>query len=264
MIKVRLHSVGILAPGLAGWRETASLLRKETAYTASGLSPLKPTTLKPNERRRTTNTIKLALEVADEALKQWPNPQQLISVFSSSEGDLEIVDQICTALSQQGRPVSPTQFHNSVHNAPAGYWSIGADSRQASTSLGGLNGCFAAGLMEASVQTAIEGKPALMVCYDLPPPKPLADFIHVRTPIAVALLLSADNTQGNALADIALRPGAGAEENRMTDDTLEALRLAAPAGRSLPLLQAVANRTTAKLSLPYLPDLGLQLEVSPC
>ncbi|MCU7935711.1 MAG: beta-ketoacyl synthase chain length factor [Candidatus Thiodiazotropha sp. (ex Dulcina madagascariensis)] len=264
MIKVRLHSVGILAPGLAGWRETASLLRKETAYTASELSPLKPASLKPNERRRTTNTIKLALQAADEALKQWPDPQQLISVFSSSEGDLTIVDQICTALSQQERPVSPTQFHNSVHNAPAGYWSIGAGSRQASTSLGGLDGCFAAALLEASVQTLTEGKPALMVCYDLPPPKPLADFIHLRDPIAVALLLSAENTPGDVLADIALQPGLGAEENRMTDDTLETLRLAAPAGRSLPLLQAVANRTAAKLSLPYLPDLDLHLEVSPC
>ncbi|MET0042628.1 MAG: beta-ketoacyl synthase chain length factor, partial [Candidatus Thiodiazotropha sp. 6PLUC3] len=84
-------------------------------------------------------TIKIALQAAEEALRDYSDSEGVLSVFSSSEGDLDIIDQICLALSQEDRPVSPTQFHNSVHNAPAGYWSIGSGSHQGSTSLGGLS-----------------------------------------------------------------------------------------------------------------------------
>ena len=43
--------------------------------------------------------------------------------------------------------ISPTQFHNSVHNAAAGYWHIAAGSAAPSLSVGGHDGAFAAGLL---------------------------------------------------------------------------------------------------------------------
>ena len=66
----------------------------------------------------------------------------------SSDGDGEIVHRLCTALASPAAEVSPTDFHNSVHNAATGYWSIGAHSSAPSTALCAYDGSFAAGLLE--------------------------------------------------------------------------------------------------------------------
>jgi hypothetical protein len=262
MIEVRLHRIGIVAQGLVNWQETSALLAGERQYTEGELLPLKPSMLKPNERRRTTKTIKIALQAAEEALRDWPDTEEVLSVFSSSEGDLDIIDQICLALSLDDHPVSPTQFHNSVHNAPAGYWSIGSGSRQASSSLAGQDGSFAAGLLEAAVQSVMEKRPVLMVSYDQPPPPLLKPFMPITAPFSVALLLSSETTGG--IARMILNTLAGDEESRMTEPALEQLRSAAPAARCLPMLKMVAKRQPAQLTFPYLPGLRLQMDIAPC
>ena len=50
-------------------------------------------------------------------------------VFASGNGDGITVGAILEMLTKPDGFVSPTQFHNSVHNAAAGYWSIGTGSR---------------------------------------------------------------------------------------------------------------------------------------
>lgn len=267
MISVAVDSVGLMAPGLPGWQASLPLLSGEEPFQPEALPPLKPDKLKPNERRRTTQTIKLALATADDALRHIEQPRKLLSVFASSDGDLDIVNQICHALSQMERPVSPTQFHNSVHNAPAGYWSITSGYQQASTSLGGLYGTFSAGLVEAAVQALCEAKPVLLVAYDLPSPAPLRQLIPTNLPFATALLLTAGSpSESNAgrLATLSLKPVAASRETTLESQALEGLRLAQPSARSLPLLRALARREASRILLPYLPDLGLQLEVLPC
>ena len=51
------------------------------------------------------------------------------TVFTSASGDPETCHALCEALASPERLVSPTRFTNSVHNAPAGYWHIAAQSR---------------------------------------------------------------------------------------------------------------------------------------
>jgi hypothetical protein len=264
MTRVSIHSVGLMAPGLPGWRQSISILRGDTAYHPQALPPPKPVMLKPNERRRTTNTIRLALVAADDAMSQVPTPEELLSVFVSSEGDLDIINQICIALTAAGRPVSPTQFHNSVHNAPAGYWSIATGFQQASTSLGGLQGMLAAGLLEAAVQATVEDKPVLLVAYDHPSPAPLNRLIEGEMSFALSLLLSNDYDSPGRLATLSLDPVPEIEASTMQDAQLEMLRRSTPAARALPLLEALATERATHLHLPYLPDLGLQLELLPC
>ena len=70
----------------------------------------------------------------------------LATVFASSDADLAIIHRICLALTATPRLISPTDFHNSVHNAAAGYWSIAAGARAASTTISAHDGSFAAGL----------------------------------------------------------------------------------------------------------------------
>ena len=47
----------------------------------------------------------------------------------------DTIHAVCTALTEPDYPVSPTRFSNSVHNAPAGYWSIAAKVRRLRSSM---------------------------------------------------------------------------------------------------------------------------------
>jgi hypothetical protein len=264
MIEVSLESIGLIAPGLHGWQPSIAILRGEAPFEPLPLPPLKPAMLKPNERRRTTATIKLALEVSDDALRQRPQQDELLSVFTSSYGDLDVINHICRALTLNERPVSPTHFHNSVHNAPAGYWSIAAGYQQASSSIAGLDGSFAAGLLEAAILSATEEKQVLLVAYDLPAPEPLDQVIESASTFAAALLLSSQESREGSLADIRLQIVHGQPESHLDEKTMEQQRRSAPAARSLPLLQALARREKRNLILPYLDDSQVQIEVSPC
>jgi hypothetical protein len=262
MISVAIENIGLVTQGINDWQQASLVLQGDPDYQAGELPPLKPSMLKPNERRRTTRTIKIALQAAEQALQNRTDRESIASVFSSSEGDLDIIDQICLALTEEGRPVSPTQFHNSVHNAPAGYWSIGTSSRQGSSSLGGLNGSFAAGLMEAAVQCSVEQTPVLLVCYDQPPPELLQPFMPISSPFSIAMLLTAETD--NCMARLDLNTQSDGIESVMSKPALEKLRLSAPSARSLPLLEALAKGQSANINLPYLPGLNLQAELQPC
>jgi hypothetical protein len=180
--------------------------------------------LPPAERRRCAPLVAWALAVAQEAVAHSGlDAGAFAMVFASSDGDGDIVHRLCTALATPAATVSPTDFHNSVHNAATGYWSIGAHSEAASTAICAYDGSFGAGLLEAACQIAIEKRPVLLVTVDLPYPPPLASHRPVRHGFAAAL---------------ALEPGPGLE---LTLDD-------APAD-SLPLRDFEGNAAAAALLL---------------
>ena len=78
----------------------------------------------------------------------------------------------------------------------------------------------------------------------------------------MAMLLS--RNAENSLALLTLELSERLHESRMTDTQLEGLRMGNPAARSLPLLQQLASGKAASLQFPYLPGLGLNVEVVPC
>jgi hypothetical protein len=221
---------------------------------------LVPGLLPPNERRRTTRVIRLALRVAEEALENADqDAAQVRVVLTSSAGDGEIIHKICSALLLPDRPVSPTDFHNSVHNAPGGYWSIATGCRQPSVSLSAHQHSFSAGLLEAATQVWVEQAPTLLVAYDHPPPFPLSEACPIEVPFATALvLMPAQTLCSQYRLELALTGDGG--ESRLADGRLEALRVTNPAARSLALLQALARRQPRQVMLPYLS--GRRLGVS--
>ena len=175
MKSAHVDAVGLLGPGLAGWSDAAEILAGRRAYTPADQAPGKPELLPANERRRVSSTIRLALAVAEEAMRGSRfDMQDICSVFATCDGDTETIDRICTALTLPDRPVSPTQFHNSVQNAPAGYWAIAARSPMPSSTISAYRASFAAGLMEAVAQLEVESRPVLLVAYDHTVPDPLA------------------------------------------------------------------------------------------
>ena len=165
---LQVEGVGLMAPGLAGWPNGRAVLSGARPYVAEAMPTAIAALLPANERRRTTATVKLALQVAQEAALQAdidPTPRRRCW---PPGGDSEVLDKICAALTLPDRPVSPTHFHHSVHNTPAGYWSIATRCAAASLSLSAYDDSFAAGLMEAAALAWTDQTRVLLVAYDLP------------------------------------------------------------------------------------------------
>jgi hypothetical protein len=260
-MKLYLHGIGVAAPGLLGWPLSQEVLAGRAPYAPAELPPFTPTLLPANERRRATRTIKLALQVAQEALEQaGANAAEMPSVFATSEGDIEIADRICRALAMEERPVSPTDFHNSVHNAPSGYFAIACGSRRPSTSLSAADGTLAAGLLEAATQLAAEPGRILLICYDQPAPEPLASACPMSGPFGAAFVLGSD--PDGACAALELRTSSVAAESVMEAPALETVRRGNPAGRALPLLAQLA--TGGEIRLPLHDAAALAVRVTPC
>ena len=234
-----IESVGVCAPGLTNWQQAIPVLRGEQAYEASDPGLYQPQLLPPNERRRATAAVRLAFRVAEDAMSGTAfAPHELASVFASSEGDTGILHRLCTTLAEQQRAVSPTDFHNSVHNAAAGYWSIAAKAKRSSVSLSAFDASFSAGLLEAACLTLDEEIPVLLAAYDIRPPEPLYATRPLTESIGVALVLSAQPSM-KALARIELHSTVHSSV-AMENAALESLRLSNPAGRALPLLRLLA------------------------
>lgn len=198
-------------------------------------------TLSPQERRRSIATARLAVEVAGQACAAAgrQDARDYATVFSSSGGDLATLGNICETLARDPRLLSPTRFHNSVHNAPGGYWGIASGCERASTSLSAGPASFAAGLLEAATQCAVEEAPVMLVAYDLPGPAPLADVCGIAIGFAVALALTPAGANDAPALSLHFETTPVAE-TVMQDAVLEALRLGNPAARCLPLLSALA------------------------
>ena len=120
MMRVYLEGIGLCGPGLPGWQDSANILAGRAEYQPiPTIIPL-PTLLPANERRRTVPTVRLALAVGAEAFEHaGRDPADTATVFTSSGGDGETMHAILEVLAADAREVSPTRFHNSVHNAPS-------------------------------------------------------------------------------------------------------------------------------------------------
>jgi len=241
-IKIFIESIGLAAPGLVSWQESLPILRGEQAYNAAPLSAYTPTLLPANEQRRATATVRIAFRVAEEAIRNSSSAaDSLATVFASSDADMMVSHRLCTALAQTPRLVSPTDFHNSVHNAPSGYWHIGARSHFPSSAIAAYDYSFTVGLLEAMTQTQIEHQPTLLVCYDIPAPEPLLESRPLANPFGVAIVLSPIHST-HSLASVSLTDLHASENESIAMPDLESLRLSNPAGRALPLLQHIAQQ----------------------
>lgn len=255
-----VESIGLMAPGLIGWPASQAVLTGEQPYAADPIPAALGTLLPANERRRTTATVKLALQVAQEAMSN--DAGAVHTVLASSGGDSEVLDKICTALTQPDRPVSPTQFHHSVHNTPAGYWAIATGYTLPSLSLSAYNGSFAAGLREAAALAWMEQARVLLVAYDLPLPFPLSEQRQIIAPFAVALLLNPLDTAPR-LALLRFPRETTGSATALENPALDTLRLGNPAARSLPLLCAIVRHRAQRVALPVGEGECLTLEIRP-
>jgi hypothetical protein len=146
-----------------------------------------------------------------------------------------------------------------VHNAAAGYWSIGAGAMENASVLCAHDASFGAGLLEAMAQVAVEDRSVLLVVVDSSYPEPLHATRPIPDEFGVALLLT-PHAGERTLGRIVLSFSDEAAD-RMADAQLEALRAAIPAARSLPLLAALARADSTRVVLDYLEDSRIALEI---
>ncbi len=253
----------MIGPGLCDWPAARAILIGEEIYarTATAVPPL--SVLPPAERRRIGRVVRLAIAIGLEASRHaGMEPRALPTVFSSSNGDVENCHEICLALASTERSISPTRFHNAVHNAPAGYWSIATGATVASTMLCAYDASFAAGLLESLTQVAVQRRAVLLIAYDADYPSPLREKRPILDAFGIALVLTPDRS-GRSLARVAANLSDLPAEF-LQDQALEDLRAGAPAARALPLLGLLARRRSGVTHLEYLDGFSLRLELSPC
>lgn len=264
-MRVFIEGVGLQGPGLNGWQASRALLAAGQGYVQAPTVVAASDLLPAAERRRTGVPVKLALAVGCEAFANAGRAADVTAtVFASSGADSENVHHICEALAAAEREVSPTRFHNSVHNAAAGYWGIATRSREPSTSLCCYDASFSAGLLEATVQVVVEGRPVALIAYDQPYPEPLHAVRRIYASFGVALVLTVQPTAKTfAVMDVAFA-AKSVSSTPMPDRHLEIVRAGVPAARSLPLLAGLARKATETVILEYPGPGHLSVAIAPC
>jgi hypothetical protein len=264
MLCVYVESVGVIGPGLADWKSVGAILRGTAPYAPAETSLPRLDVLPAAERRRTGMPVKLALAAGLDALSgSSRSADSLPTVFTSSGGDGQVLHEICETLSTPERQVSPTRFHNSVHNAPAGYWSIATQSRAPSTSLCAYDWSFAAGLLEAAAQVVTDHEAALLLSFDQPYPQPMHEQRPILGTLGIALLFGREGGERAAARLEIELIDAPPPPTPCADAELERLRAHNPTGRALPLLAALAAGVDAGVTLDYVARRGVQLRVHP-
>jgi hypothetical protein len=258
-----IEGVGIWSDRLPGWNAARRILRAETAAPDEDCQRPSPDLLPPNERRRAPDTVAISLAVGSEACAHAQrDPSTLPSVFASTYGDLAVTDYMCKTLASTPELVSPTRFHNSVHNAAAGYWAIATGSMRPYTAISADRYSFGNGLLEALVQAKSNAESVVFVAYDIAAQGPLADVVSSAGRFGCALVLG-DRPTENAqyvlhwqLREKEQEPHNGSSTNNAS---LVAGNAMAPA---LPMFEVIA-RAPGHVVCALGPKLSLVLDLAP-
>jgi beta-ketoacyl synthase-like protein len=251
-LTVHIEGIGWWSRGVEDWERAAAILRAHGTWPAEGPPP-EAAVLPPTERRRAPESVRLACAVAAQACAMaGRDAQQLPCVFASTWGDLAITHELCTTLASEPGALSPTRFHNSVHNAPVGYWTIATGCRESSSAVSAWHGSFGAGLFEAAVEASADGLPVLFAAYDGSVSGPLAELQHPSAPFGAAFVLNPAR-DGRRRATLSLRH----DPRPLGDEGAE------PFAGALPLFAALARGTAADIVLAAGAAASLVIQVQP-
>lgn len=258
---VHIDGVALWSPTLPGWEAARAAIRGEVPPAEPPQAIPAPAQLPPAERRRAPQSVALALAAAEEAVRHsGHDAARLLAVFSSTHGDLPVIDELCRTLVHTPTLVSPTRFLHSIHNAPAGIWSMLARNTGAHTALSGASHGFAHGLLEALVQCEAEQCPVLYVAYDTAAVGALTHTTASRGVLSAALVLSPQPgaaTQARLAWRLSTEPAA-----QPAPSTAAARNLADNAMASgLPLFEALALQRPGELLWPLSPYQSLRLDL---
>lgn len=261
-LSVYVAGVGVWSPQLADFAALRGNLAGDTVPPPAARPPA--AMLPANERRRAPESVLLAAEVAGQAVAMSGlEASTLACVFASSHGDQAITDYMCATLAHAPTELSPTRFHNSVHNAPAGYWTIATACHAPSNAVCAQHASFGAGLLEAASLALADTRPVLLVCSDTAGSGPLVEVTGCAAPFACALVLTPQPgacTLGRL--DLHLCPGSIAAAPPVT--AMPAAWVASsPSASALPLLALLAQGA-GRCRLMAAGSLGMDVHLEEC
>ncbi|MEO5769251.1 MAG: beta-ketoacyl synthase chain length factor [Polyangia bacterium] len=173
-------------PDAASWRQAQPR--------AEVISP--PPRLPARLRRRASLLTRMVAEVAAQATEQaGVSLQGLPVVMGSAYGELMTTMEMLEEM-ETGQPLSPSRFHNSVHNTATGYLSMAADNQAPCTALAAGNDTVAMVLQEALALLADRGGDVLVVLAD--EQLPLEISSTSQPPLAAALLLRSSSAAASS------------------------------------------------------------------
>ncbi|MGH8125579.1 MAG: beta-ketoacyl synthase chain length factor [Rhodanobacteraceae bacterium] len=263
-LQVGIAGVGAWARGAPDWPALREILLGE--HSLDKAAPDRPPAgmLPAAERRRAPEGVRLAAEVAAQACAMAnADPARLPCVFASAHGELAITDYVCATLAQTPLELSPTRFHNSVLNAPAGYWTIAAGCAAASSAATAHHRSFAAGMLEAATFACAENTSVLFACCEVASAGPLAEMTRTTLAFGVALVLTPGAGTG-ARMRLTLDEHGAAKQPAPVCPALRAVAGDHPCNaHALALLVVLAGRKPARLCLPLSSGLSMDMEVAP-
>ena len=185
-LRFHLRGLGLWAPGYPDPRAWAA--RPPACPEDPGATP-RAELLPPMLRRRTSLLTRMSAEVARQALRGLP-PGPTTMVYGSVYGEIRTTLELLAALVAGPEPLSPTRFHNSVHNTAAGYVSIATANHAGNSVLAAGRSTLAMALLDCAALVACGGGDAVLVIAEEPLPEPLAAGRRYG-PFAAAFALSA-------------------------------------------------------------------------
>lgn len=255
-----VEGIALWAPTLPGWALARAALRGEAVPAMPPRTACAPAALSAAERRRAPQTVALALTASEEAIRDaGRDASELLAVFCSTHGDLPIIDHLCSTLVHTPLLVSPTRFLHSIHNAPAGLWSMLSRNPHANTAVNGAGHSFANGLLETLVLCEAERSPVLLAAYDTAAVGALTHTTRSEGALAVALVLSPTRSR-RTQATLRWRLAQGhVVEPGLRSDVTRAL-LGNGMSAALPLFESLARGDGAPLAMPLSAHQFLHIE----
>lgn len=254
--------------GLGTWSEAFGDVAALEAGWRTGewstATPLQPQRIPARERRRAPQLVNMAIEVMDQACGMAGlSPDDVAVVFSSSMGDMQITDYMCRALAETPKLISPTKFHNSVHNAAPGYWSITTGAFVPASAISAYDNTASMALLEGAIQVVEESTPVVVVTQEVQSTVPLHDTCPSTQAFSAAFLLAPSHQHGAAIAELDFSVTKEASEWPPLGATLPAGLDSNFGARLLPLLCAIAglSKDTA-WQFPISDDASLSVTIS--
>jgi len=259
-LSVWVKGIGLWAPGTPTWHAFREVATGDAVPGATE-RPVADV-LPPNERRRAPESVLLAAAAAGQAVAMSGlDAANLPCVFASTHGDQVITDYMCETLATAPAELSPTKFHNSVHNAPAGYWTIATHCHAASSAVSGGEASFGAGLLEAATQAVADDREVLLASYDIAGTGPLGGMTSTTGPFASALILSPRPDGAAIRLDITPEPGNSGRE-ASGDAWMDGITESNPSAHAVPFFRVLAAARSAALRVPAARGLDLHIDIT--
>lgn len=264
-LECKVLGIGAWGPGFNNWEELqARIAQSSIAEEDLNVIAPKPEIIPANERRRSPLPVKIAVEVSSQALAQSGlQSEQVACVFGSGLGDTQITDYMCRALNTELKQLSPTKFHNSVHNAAAGYWTISSHCMKSANSIAAYHHTAGMCLLEAVSQAVLHDEPVLITLFDIKAHDVYQQIFPCSFDFAAAILVAPSHFESDkAIASLQIECLAEkATLNTMPNTGLELIAEQNPAAKILPLLATLNGSGESSLSLSLSDSSALQVDI---